>query len=48
MLFNKNNRKEESLQQPENVEEMNYGTLLDKLAKSSTPIFSDDNEQTNA
>jgi hypothetical protein len=43
IMFNKNNRKEESMQ---NVEETNdnYGLLLDKLAKSE-PIFNDDQSE---
>jgi hypothetical protein len=46
MFFNKNNRKEESVQNPEAMND-NYGMLLDKLAKSE-PIFTDDvNDQSN-
>jgi len=39
-MFNKNNRKEESMQNAEQNNE-NYGLLLDKLAKNE-PIFNDD------
>jgi len=46
MLFNKNNRKEESVQNPEVLND-NYGMLLDKLAKAE-PIFTDDvDDQSN-
>jgi hypothetical protein len=40
MLFNKNNRKEESVENPEVMND-NYGILLDQLAKNG-PIFNDD------
>ena len=40
MLFNKNNRKEESMQEAEEADN-NYVLLLDKLA-SNEPIFADD------
>jgi hypothetical protein len=40
IMFNKNNRKEESMQNAEQIND-NYGLLLDKLAKSE-PIFNDD------
>ena len=40
MFFKKNNRKEESVENPEVMND-NYGILLDQLAKNS-PIFNDD------
>ena len=40
MFFNKNNRKEESVENPEVMND-NYGMLLDQLAKNG-PIFNDD------
>jgi hypothetical protein len=40
MFFNKNNRKEESVENPEVMND-NYGILLDQLAKNG-PIFNDD------
>ena len=45
MFFNKNNRKEESVENPEVMND-NYGILLDQLAKNG-PIFSDDTDDTN-
>jgi hypothetical protein len=40
MIFNKM-KKDGNPQEPERVAE-NYGSLLDKLAKSQNPIFADD------
>jgi len=46
MFFNKNNRKEESVENPEVMND-NYGILLDQLAKNG-PIFSDEADDTNS
>jgi hypothetical protein len=45
MLFNKQNRKEESQQTPS--ENDTYGSILAKLAQSQEPIFNDSDEALN-